>query len=54
MSAVIVFGGDETPAFMGLALDVSLTGLALGIERVELKLEIVVGRFAGIDRAAAS
>src|SRR2546423_13712967 len=37
---------------MRLALDISLAGLALGIERVEFEIEIVLGRFAGVDRAA--
>jgi len=37
---------------MRLALDIGLAGLALGIERVEFEIEIVLGRFAGVDRAA--
>ena len=37
---------------MRLALDISLAGLALGIERVEFEIEIVLGRFARVDRAA--
>ena len=37
---------------MGLALDVGLAGLALGVERVEVLLETVLGRDARIDRAA--
>ena len=37
---------------MGLALDIGLAGLALGIERVEGEVEIMLGRFAGVDRAA--
>ena len=32
---------------MRLALDIGLAGLALGIERVEFEIEIVLGRFAG-------
>ena len=36
---------------MRLALDVGLTGLTLRIERVEGEVEIMLGRFAGIDRA---
>jgi hypothetical protein len=37
---------------MRLALDIGLAGLVLGIERVEFEVEIVLGRFAGVDRAA--
>src|SRR6476619_6381444 len=37
---------------MGLTLDVGLAGLPLGIKRVELEVEIMLGRFAGVDRAA--
>ena len=37
---------------MGLALDIGLAGLPLGIEGVELEVEIMLGRFAGVDRAA--
>src|SRR3989442_16026378 len=37
---------------MGLALDVGLAGFSLGIERVELEVEVMLGRLAGVDRAA--
>ena len=37
---------------MGLASDIGLRGIVLGIERVEVLLEPLVGRDAGIDRAA--
>src|SRR5262245_17771176 len=37
---------------MGLAADVSLRGVVLGVERVEVLLEPLVGRDAAIDRAA--
>ena len=37
---------------MGLALDIGFGGLALGVERVELLLEPMLGGFAGVDRAA--
>ena len=43
---------DELPAFMGLALDIGLAGLPLGVERIELKIQIMLGGFAGVDRAA--
>src|SRR5216684_3241851 len=51
-SAIVVVVGDEPPALMGLALDVGLAGLALGVERVEFEVEIMLGRLAGVDRAA--
>jgi hypothetical protein len=35
-----------------LALDIGLAGLALGVERVEGQVEIVLGRFARVDGAA--
>ena len=37
---------------MRLTLYICLTGLALGIERVEGKVEVMLGRLAGIDGAA--
>ena len=37
---------------MRLALDIGLAGLALGIERVEFQVEIMIGGFARVDRAA--
>ena len=51
-AAVVVVVGNQAPALMRLALDVGLAGLALGIERVEFEIEIMLGRFAGVDRAA--
>jgi hypothetical protein len=37
---------------MGLTLNVGLTGFPLGIQRIELKVEVPFGGFAGVDRAA--
>ena len=51
-SAVVVAAGDPPPAFVRLALYICLTGLALGVERVEGKLKIVLGRLARIDGTA--
>jgi len=34
-AAVIIVVGNEPPALLRLALDIGLTGLALGVERVE-------------------
>ena len=45
-------GADQLPALVGLALDVGLGGLALIVERVELLLQAMLGRDAGVDRAA--
>ena len=36
---------------MHLALYISLTGLSLGIQGIELQVQIVLGGFAGIDGA---
>jgi Protein of unknown function (DUF2924) len=51
-AAIIVSIWNQAPALMPLALDIGLAGLALGIERIEFEIEIVLGRFAGVDRAA--
>ena len=37
---------------MTLAHDIGLARLPLGVERLEFLLEALVGRFAGVDRAA--
>ncbi len=37
---------------MGLAANIGLRGIVLGVERVEVLLKPLVGRDAGIDRAA--
>ena len=51
-AAVVVVVGRKPPALAGLAADIGLAGFALGIERREGKVEIMLGRFAGIDGAA--
>ncbi len=50
-AAIVILGSDQGPAGMGLASDVGLRGLVLGIERVEVLLQPLVGRDPGIDRA---
>src|SRR5438445_8780580 len=45
-------GPDQGPASMGLAPDVGLRGIMLGVQRVEVLVQPMVGRDAGIDRAA--
>ena len=44
--------GQGLPSLRGLALYIGLAGIALGIERVELQFQTVLGRFAGVDGAA--
>ena len=51
-AAIVIVIRDEPPAFVRLALDIGLAGFPLGIERVELEIQIMFGRFAGVDRAA--
>src|SRR5215211_7783434 len=50
--AIVVAVANEPPALVGLALDIGLAGFPLGVERVELEVEVMLGRLAGIDRAA--
>ena len=51
-AAIIIVVGDQLPAQADLRGDEGGTGLALGIERVELLVEPFLGRLAGVDRAA--
>ena len=53
-AAVVVAIPDQPPALMRLALDVGLGSLPLGVEGVEVLFEPLLGRDAGIDRAAQS
>jgi hypothetical protein len=52
ITAVIVSRPDQGPSRMGLTADVGLRGIMLGVERVEVLLEPMLGRHAGVDRAA--
>src|SRR5690606_36690245 len=52
IAPVIIAGGQGPPAYAGLALDISLTGLMLGIETVKTLLQPFLGAFARIDGAA--
>ena len=54
IAAVVVKSPDQLPAFMGLALDVGLRRFSLIVERVELLLQAMLGRNAGVDGAAES
>ena len=51
-ASVVVHFGARDPSGVTLARDVGLTCFALRVERVELLLEPIVGRLAGVDRAA--
>ena len=51
-AAVVVGLADQRPALGALAGDVGLAGLALGVQRVELLLQPLLGGLAGVDRAA--
>ena len=44
--------GQGPPTLRGLTLYIGLAGIALGIERVELQFQAMLGRFAGVDGAA--
>ncbi len=52
IAAIVVAGANQGPAVMGLAADIGLRRLLLGVEGVELLVEPVLGRDAGVDRAA--
>src|SRR6516225_2606748 len=46
-------GNEEVnPAFVPLARDEGLAGLALRLQRIELLFEPLLGGFAGVDRTA--
>ena len=49
---VVVLGPQHRPPGMGLASDVGLRSIVLGVERIEVLIEPLVGRYAGVDRAA--
>ena len=50
-AAVVISLRKANPALMALALDVGLASLALGVQRVELLFEALLGGFTGIDGA---
>ena len=51
-AAVVIAGFDQSPTLVGLAFDIGLGSLALGIERVEVLLQAVLGGFPRVDGAA--
>ena len=52
VAAVVIAGADQGPAGMGLALDIGRRSIVLGIQRVELLVEPMLGGDTGIDGAA--
>ena len=51
--ATIVIGiWDELPTFVDLAFDIGLACLPLGMQRVEILLQALFGRFTRVDGAA--
>src|SRR5204862_1661505 len=48
-AAVIIGGLQQSPTLMGLALDVRLSGLALGMQGVEVLLQPMLRRLPGVD-----
>ena len=50
-AAIVIHFGERDPSGMTLARDVGLTCFALGVERVELLLEPIIGRLPRVDRA---
>src|SRR6266404_453945 len=51
-SSISIFAWDQGPIGMGLAADIGLRGIVLGIERIEVLFEPLVIRHAGVDGAA--
>ena len=51
-AAIVIFGSNQRPAGVGLASDIGLGGIILGIQGIEVLFQPLVGGDAGIDRAA--
>ena len=49
-ASVVVHIGKRDPSGMTLAHDIGLASLPLGVERIELLLESLIGRLSGVDR----
>ena len=49
--AIIIAFIGQAPSFVHLAFDIGLTSLALGVQGIELKVEVMFGGFSRIDRA---
>src|SRR5215831_17892174 len=51
IAAVVVARRKRSPAGMSLAVDISLGGFPLGIERIEILVKTFLGAFARVDGA---
>ena len=51
-AAIVISRTDQGPAGMGLAADIGLGRIILGVERVEVLIQPGIGRDPGVDRAA--
>ena len=51
-ATIVILGPHHRPAGMGLAADVGLGGIVLGVQRVEILLQPLIGGDAGVDGAA--
>src|SRR5258706_2171299 len=51
-ATVVIMIGNQAPALMSLALDIGLARFPLGIERIELQVEIMLSGFARVDGAS--
>jgi hypothetical protein len=52
VAAVVVAAGQAGPAGMGLAVDIGFRRFALGVRRVDVLVESLLGTFARVDRTA--
>jgi hypothetical protein len=52
IGGVVIMLGESPPSLRGLTLYVGLARIPLGVERVELKFQTMLGGFASIDGAA--
>jgi hypothetical protein len=52
IGGVVIMLGEGPPALRGLTLYIGLAGIPLGIERIELQFQAMLGGFAGVDGAA--
>ena len=49
IGAVIIVRADRAPAFVRLAFDIGLASLALGVEGIELEVQIMLGGLSRVD-----
>ena len=52
IAAIIIMAAHQRPAGMRLTADIGLGGITLGVERVEILVEPVIGGHPGINRTA--